>query len=272
MLLAEDFRAIARDALRGRWLRAAGVGLLAGLLGAGIDGTSVNLNTDILDGAAALFQSDFFYRYRIFFMIGGAMFLVYVLVCLVIGGAATLGYARYNLDLVDGKDPDVTELFSQFHRIWQGFCLQFLRFLYTFLWSLLFVIPGIIAQYRYSMAAYILAENPEMTAGEAITRSKELMVGNKLRFFCLGFSFIGWVFLCTAPIILIGGIAAGPMVVRSTGAAIALMAIGTLLSYICLMFLTPYMEAANAAFYRDISRPAAEPEQAEETALPQQIF
>ena len=126
MLLAEDFRAIARDALRGRWLRAAGVGLLAGLLGAGIDGTSVNLNTDSLDGAAALFQSDFFYRYRIFFMIGGAMFLVYVLVCLVIGGAATLGYARYNLDLVDGKDPDVTELFSQFHRIWQGFCLQFL--------------------------------------------------------------------------------------------------------------------------------------------------
>lgn len=58
----------------------------------------------------------------------------------------------------------------------------------------------------------------------------------------------------------------------SSGWLIALMAIGTLLSYICLMFLTPYMEAANAAFYRDISRPAAEPEQAEETALPQQIF
>ena len=272
MLLAEDFRAIARDALRGRWLRAAGVGLLAGLLGAGIDGASVNLNTDNLDSAAAFFRSDFFYQYQIFFMVGGAMALVYALIRLVIGGAATLGYARYNLDLVDGKDPDVTELFSQFHRIWQGFCLQFLRFLYTFLWSLLFVIPGIIAQYRYSMAAYILAENPEMTAGEAITRSKELMAGNKLRLFCLGFSFIGWVLLCAAPIILFGGIAAGPMAVGSTGAVIALFAIGTLLSYICLMFLTPYMEAANAAFYRDISRPAAEPEQAEETALPQQIF
>ena len=98
------------------------------------------------------------------------------------------------------------------------------------------------------------------------------MEGNKLRLFCLGFSFIGWVLLCTAPIILIGGIAAGPMVVRSTGAVIALMAIGTLLSYICLMFLTPYMEAAFAAFYRDVSRPAAEPEQAEDAALPQQIF
>lgn len=272
MLLAEDFRAIARDALRGRWLRAVGVGLLAGLLGAGIDGTSVNLNTDSLDGAAALFQSDFFYRYRIFFFIGGAMFLVYALVCLVIGGAATLGYARYNLDLVDGKDPDVTELFSQFHRIWQGFCLQFLRWLYTFLWSLLFIIPGIIAQYRYAMAAYILAENPDMTPSEAITRSKEMMVGNKLRLFCLGFSFIGWVLLCAAPFILIASIAAGPMVVGSTGGSIALFAVGTLLSYLCLMFLTPYMEAAYAAFYRDVSRPAAEPMEQEEPALPQQIF
>ena len=99
MLLAEDFRAIARDALRGRWLRAAGVGLLAGLLGAGIDGASVNLNTDNLDSAAAFFRSDFFYQYQIFFMVGGAMALVYALIRLVIGGAATLGYARYNLDL-----------------------------------------------------------------------------------------------------------------------------------------------------------------------------
>lgn len=272
MLLAEDFRAIARDALKGRWLRAVGVGLLAGLMGASIDGASLNIDLENPENVNLIFQSDFFLRYRIFFMIGGAILLVYALVCLILGGAATLGYAKYNLDLVDGKDPDVTELFSQFHRLWPGFCLQFLRGLYTFLWTLLFVIPGIIAQYRYSMAAYILAENPEMTAGEAITKSKEMMAGNKFRFFCLSFSFIGWILLCTAPIILIGGIATGPMVVRSTGGVIALMAIGMLLSYICLMFLTPYMEAAYAAFYRDVSRPASETEQADPEALTEQTF
>ena len=272
MKLAEDFRAIARDALKGRWLRAVGVGLLAGLMGASIDGTSLNIDLDDLDSVNLIFQSDFFLRYRIFFLIGGAILLVYALLCLIIGGAATLGYAKYNLDLVDGKDPDVTELFSQFHRLWPGFCLQFLRWLYTTLWTLLFIIPGIIAQYRYSMAAYILAENPEMTAGEAITKSKELMVGNKFRFFCLIFSFMGWFLLCIAPMVLFGGIATGPMVVRSTAGGIALLVIGIFLSYVCLTFLFPYMEAANAAFYRDVSSPTSEGEQTGPEALPEQIL
>ena len=59
-------------------------------------------------------------------------------------------------------------------------------------WSLLFVIPGIVAAYRYSMATYIMAENPGMQATEAIERSKALMDGRKGDLFCLDLSFIGW--------------------------------------------------------------------------------
>lgn len=77
------------------------------------------------------------------------------------------------------------------------------------------------------MTSYILAENPEMSAGEAIDRSEELMKGNKWRLFCLQFSFIGWSILCAFT-----------------------LGIGTL-------WLTPYMEAASAAFYRDITAPLA---------------
>jgi len=64
-------------------------------------------------------------------------------------------------------------------------------------WSLLFVIPGIVAAYRYSMATYIMAENPGMQATEAIERSKALMDGRKGDLFCLDLSFIGWAILAS---------------------------------------------------------------------------
>ena len=192
MLLSTDFRAMARDALRGKWRSAALISLLAGLLGANIFGdASFNVENRYEVQLDTFFHSSLWLNYRIFFMIGGGVLVLYVLVLLVIGGAATLGYARYNLNLVDHRDARVDDLFSQFHRLGQGFCMQFFRALFTFLWALLFIIPGIIAEYSYAMTPYILLEHPEMTAREAIAASKDLMKGNKFRLFCLSLSFIG---------------------------------------------------------------------------------
>ena len=69
---------------------------------------------------------------------------------------------------------------------------MFLRDLFTFLWSLLFVIPGIIKSYEYKMIPYLLSENPQMTKDEAFAESKRLMKGNKWRAFVLDLSFILW--------------------------------------------------------------------------------
>ena len=79
------------------------------------------------------------------------------------------------------------------------------------------------AGYSYAMTGYILAEHPELTASEAIERSKEMTSGNRFRLFCLQFSFIGWSILCAFT-----------------------FGIGNL-------WLRPYQQAATAAFYRDIS-------------------
>lgn len=70
--------------------------------------------------------------------------------------------------------------------------VMFQKDLYIFLWSLLFIIPGIIKGYEYMMIPYLLADNPEMTADEAFRRSKEIMDGHKMDAFILGLSFIGW--------------------------------------------------------------------------------
>ena len=78
--------------------------------------------------------------------------------------------------------------------------IMFLRGLYTFLWSLLFVIPGIIKGYEYRMIPYILSENPGIDSGEAFAISKKMMDGNKWNAFVLDLSFLGWeilsVFTC----------------------------------------------------------------------------
>ena len=69
---------------------------------------------------------------------------------------------------------------------------MFLMGLFRFLWSLLLVVPGIIKAYSYRMVPYILADDPSIGAKDAITRSREMMDGNKWKAFVLDLSFLGW--------------------------------------------------------------------------------
>lgn len=231
MLYAADFRGKARQALRDSWGKAVGVGLLASLLGAAItsvgsgggsgrgDDGGIQSITDLNGVIPVEFQVGF----MVFLSILSFIAIVQVIIRFTIGGAATLGYAKFNLNLVDHKPASLADLFSEFHRFGAGFMMQLLRTVYIFLWTLLFFFPGIYAAYGYAMTPYILAENPEMTANEAIGKSKEMMYGNRWRFFCLEISFLGWSFL--AMFLTLG------------------------LGYIVLK---PYMEASFAAFYREI--------------------
>lgn len=73
--------------------------------------------------------------------------------------------------------------------------IMFCRNLFIGLWSLLFIIPGIVKSYEYRMIPYLLAENPNMSMSEAFQRSKNMMYNNKMETFILDLSFIGWYFL-----------------------------------------------------------------------------
>ena len=167
MLKAKDFRYYARESLRGRWLKAGGAGLVAGLLGgaissgwssgssgSGAESGSSAAGTDML---ASLGSGPDVPPILLAILMGvGLVLLLWAIVILVIGGATTLGYAKYNLNLVDDKNPKLKDIFSQYDRLGTGFGMQFFRGLFTFLWSLLFVIPGIIASYSYYMTPFIL--------------------------------------------------------------------------------------------------------------------
>lgn len=268
MLKAKDFRRYARESLKGRWIKAGGVGILAGLLGAsismeagtgnatsGIGGTSDTVENYLSSaGISATLLAVFF---------GVLLVLVlWMLVSVVIGGATTLGFAKYNLRLVDGRNPKVRLLFSQYDRLGTGFAMQFFRKLFVFLWSLLFVIPGIIANYSYYMTPYILCEHPEMTAREAIQKSKEMMKGNRWRLFCLKISFIGWELLASAVVVIIALLIMSPLVLVSNDPLTRHVSVGMAVLFFVILLaalvvidltLSPYIEASVAVFYREIS-------------------
>ena len=121
--------------------------------------------------------------------------LVGSIASLLITPALTLAMYGIYLNLTNGVKPEIGDLFSQIKNFWPAFKTSFLMGLYIILWSLLLYIPGIVKACAYSQTMFILAEDPNLDANEAITRSKEMMDGHKMEYFLLGLSFLGWVIL-----------------------------------------------------------------------------
>lgn len=165
----------------------------------------------------------------IFLIIGALSFLVGLIPILgaivslfILSPAFSVGMAMIYLNIVDGHDINVSDIFEGFSYFWGAFKVNFLVGLFTFLWSLLFIVPGIIKSYSYSMAMYIWAENPKMTALDAISASKQIMEGHKMDLFVLQLSFIGWILL------------------------------GCVTCYLGFIYVVPYMNTAVVNFYQSI--------------------
>jgi uncharacterized membrane protein len=219
-----DYRRVARENLRGNWPLSIGVCAIACILGGmsvggsfipefsfRIDGQDISNINDLLNLITpAAFSA---------FGLGSLL----ALTSLVIGGTIELGFAQYLLKQYNHANFALHDLFSRFDRFGQGFAQKFLRGLYTILWSFLFIIPGIVKSYAYAMTPFIMAENPELSANEAIAASEELMDGHKGELFTLDLTFLGWSIL-----------------------AILSFNLGHLA-------LNPYRNAAYAAFYKDLT-------------------
>lgn len=114
------------------------------------------------------------------------------IIIFIIGGPLALGSVIVSTKVVRGEQVKFEDYFKGFDNFGSALILYILNNLLIFLWSLLFIVPGIIKSYSYAMSFYILRDNPTMSANDARKRSMEMMKGNKWRLFCLHFSFIGW--------------------------------------------------------------------------------
>jgi uncharacterized membrane protein len=146
------------------------------------------------------------------------------IVSLILSGPIYFGLAGYFLKLARREPAEFSELFSGFNLFKTNFITNLLIVIFSTLWFLLLIVPGIIALIKYSMAYYILNDNPGLTAMEAIARSKTMMEGHKMRFFEMWLSFLGW--------FLLGIITFG----------------------LGMMYALPYYRAAKANFYLDLKQ------------------
>jgi Predicted integral membrane protein len=145
------------------------------------------------------------------------------LLSLIIGGPMTLGTAYFALAISRNQEARFEQLFKGFNNFGTALGAYLLMAIFTVLWMLLLIIPGIIAAISYSMTFYIIADDPSIGSMEAIDKSKKMMYGYKWKFFCLNLRFLGWAILC-----------------------IFTLGIGFL-------WLIPYMEISFAKFYDDIN-------------------
>ncbi|MGI5868298.1 MAG: DUF975 family protein [Kiritimatiellia bacterium] len=158
---------------------------------------------------------------------------------LICTGPLLVGFSLVFLKLARRSAADVGDLFQGFQRFGTALAAHLWMGLFILLWSLLLIVPGIIASYAYSMTFYVLADDPTVGSREAIGRSKEMMRGNKWKFFCLHLRFIGWAILC-----------------------VFTFGIG-------FFWLVPYINTSMAHFYDDVRpRPAASNAPGQEGSTP----
>lgn len=142
-----------------------------------------------------------------------------------------------------GKSPEVSTIFStiRWGESWPIIKTVILKRLYIFLWTLLFIIPGIIKSYEYYFVEYLLAEDATLTTKEAIYKSRQMTNGNKFNIFILEMSFFGWYLL------------------------------GTLALGIGILFVNPYRDASLAALYTRLN-PSSYESELEEENLEEEIL
>ncbi len=134
------------------------------------------------------------------------------------------GWAQYHLGVQRGEVMSYSTLLDSVYMAGKIILLQVVTSLFVFLWSLLFVVPGIVASYRYRFALYNLCEDPDMGIMDAIRLSKEQTDGYKGDLFILDLSFLGWSILSACTLGLLG------------------------------IWLSPYIEQTNVAYFQSIKQ------------------
>ena len=147
------------------------------------------------------------------------------LILLLISGPLSLGITKFTINISRNQEARIEQLFEGFSNFGTSTGAYLLTVLFTLLWTLLLIIPGIIAALSYSMTFYIIADDDSIGAMDAIDKSKKMMYGHKWKYFRLLLRIVGLSLLC-----------------------ILTLGIGFL-------WLLPYAQVSTAKFYEDIKEP-----------------
>ena len=225
MLNSKQLRLKAWDSLKGKYWKAFWVSLVTGIIySLGI--SCVTFGQDLSQILSLVKPEEMDSTMKLGAKLIAGMSIVSLVIGLIldtfVGSPILIGSCNYYIKNTN-SNPSFGSAFAPFKvRYGRNIWTMFIMGIKLSLWSLLFVVPGIIKAFEYSIIPYILADDAEISTKDAFKKARAMMKGNKWRLFKLGFSFIGWLLLC-----------------------VATLGIGT-------FFLTPYTEAATAEFYAEL--------------------
>lgn len=143
---------------------------------------------------------------------------------LILSGPLSVGLAMFSLNLYRGMDADFDTLFTGgFKDFGRNLGGMLWMQLFVFLWSLLFIVPGIIKSLSYAMTPYILADCPNVKAQDALKISMKMMDGHKWELFVFYLSYFGWMLLS-----------------------------GLTLGILSVFYVSPYMSNSIAGYYSEL--------------------
>jgi uncharacterized membrane protein len=157
---------------------------------------------------------------------------------LIITGPLLLGMTAFYLTLSRRQEANLSQIFDGFQRFVDALVTYLLMALFIFLWSLLLIVPGIMAALSYALTFFLMVENPDLKGKEALQKSKDMMNGHRGKLFCLFLRFLGWIIL------------------------------GALTFGIAFLWIIPYMQTAMARFYDDVRANSSANGQAVHTSSP----
>jgi len=240
---SKNLRALGRNALRGKWK----IAIIAVL----IYMVCLTVPTAILDGIFGVSAGDVYTnQYGMNDNISANIYnsmpessVIGLIYTVLVTGAFELGISMFFLANFRKQTNNPADIFFGFEKFGKALGLMLFSTLFVCLWTLLFIVPGIIAALRYSQAFFILADDPSKSIRQCMNESKAMMKGNKAKYFCLSLSFIGWAILSALPAAVLGAIA---------GALYAPAVIISIVTAIGALFeapVTAYMYSTYTGFY-----------------------
>ena len=236
-----DLKYRAKQAFRKNYWAAVVVSLILAIavgIGSGGGGSSSVANTvthtEVYDGTLIFSMNSAapFVWLLSAFALGALLILgsIFILLKIFVGNVLEVGARGFYIENLYSA-PSVGKILAPFRsgQYWNIVKIMFFRDLFIFLWTLLFVIPGIVKSYEYKMIPYLLAENPGMSKQEAFDRTREMMYGQKGNAFVLDLSFLPWLFLNAFTFNILG-----------------------------ILYLQPYMDATQAELYDVLAAPSSE--------------
>lgn len=178
------------------------------------------------------------------------------------------GYCCYCLGIHRREEMPYESLFDGFTFAGKVIALYIVEGFFVALWSMLFVIPGIIAVYRYSFAIWNLCQNPELGVMEALNRSKRQTVGYKGQLFRLQLSFFGWILLFGVVLGVYEALVIALILDSFLGIMLGSLIL-TVLTGVVDIYLTPYFALSECGFYLRATAPEEPPRQDRSSYTPE---